>query len=259
MNLPRARTHGLLKTDLAEEVVVYDPERKRAHSLSRIAVAAWKHCDGLTSIANIQRLVAAEVEHPVDEATVLLALHQLRKAHLVGPFSFGSAQGDALSRRAALKRGARLGVAALATPLVVSMAVPAAAAAASAGSGFCAPGCASPPNVCCKSADGSVNICASPTSRCCSAQTDARICGGPLETCCANGTTAVCCSCTGPTGPACQCCPLPDTSTFPSQCCPLDAFCCSSLPSASIKITICCGAQVPVCGHDTSGLPTCNP
>jgi hypothetical protein len=257
MSLPRARRDGLLKADLAEEVIVYDPERKRAHSLSGIAVAVWKHCDGLTSIADLQRLVAKELAHPVDEMTVLIALRELAKAHLLQAFPFGGAEPDAVSRRAALKRAAKLGAGALATPLVVSLGVPAAAAAASIS--FCAPGCQSPPNVCCKSGDGRVNICASPTSRCCSGPSDARICEGPLETCCANGNVAVCCICTGPTGPGCQCCPLPDTATFPSQCCPLDAFCCSSLPSAPVKFTICCGSQVPVCGHDSFGLPTCNP
>lgn len=256
MSLLRARRDGLLKTDLAEEVVVYDPERKRAHSLSRLAVAVWQHCDGLTSIADLQRFVATELGQPVDEMTVLLALRDLHKAHLVEGFTFGGAERDALSRRAALKRAAQFGAGALATPLVASVLVPTAAAAASVS--FCAPGCQSPPNVCCTSGDGTVNICASPTARCCSAQTDARICEGPLETCCANGTTATCCACTGPTGPACQCCPLPDTTTFPSQCCPIGALCCSSLASASVKFTICCGPLL-ACGHDsTTGQPTCN-
>lgn len=69
MGLLRARKDRLVTADLSDEVVVYDPERKRAHSLSRLAAAVWKHCDGLTSTVGMSGLVAEEVGHHVYQPT----------------------------------------------------------------------------------------------------------------------------------------------------------------------------------------------
>jgi hypothetical protein len=55
---------------------------------------------------------------------VRLAFYELRRAHLLEGTAFDGPDRDPLSPRAALKRAAQLGAAALATPLVVSVAVP---------------------------------------------------------------------------------------------------------------------------------------
>lgn len=70
MNRPRARRDDLLTTALEDEVVVYDPDRKQAHSLSRVAMAAWNHCDGATSIDDLRQAVADETGLNVDEEAV---------------------------------------------------------------------------------------------------------------------------------------------------------------------------------------------
>jgi Coenzyme PQQ synthesis protein D (PqqD) len=129
MNLPQARRDDLLATRLDDEVVVYDPERKRAHSLNRLAAAVWNHADGTRTIEELQRLASHEVGVSIDQAAVMLAVRKLQRAHLLME-NIGA--GKPLTRREMLGRAGRYSTAALVTPLVASSLVPAPVAAASA-------------------------------------------------------------------------------------------------------------------------------
>jgi hypothetical protein len=51
--IPCARTEGLVVQTLADEVLVYDLERHKAHCLNHAAALIWKHCDGRTSVAEM--------------------------------------------------------------------------------------------------------------------------------------------------------------------------------------------------------------
>jgi len=128
MNLPRGRRDDLLTTKLDDEVVVYDPETKQAHSLNRLAVSVWNHADGAETVADLQAKVSSDVGVAIDEAAVLSALRKLERANLllekavaVGP----------MTRREILRKGGKLGAAAAVTPLIASALVPMAAAAQS--------------------------------------------------------------------------------------------------------------------------------
>jgi hypothetical protein len=128
MDVPRTRRDDLLTTKLDDEVVVYDPESKQAHSLNRLAVAVWNHADGSKSIDELQQSVSDEIGTPVDQTAVVNAIRKLERAHLlldkvraVGP----------LTRRQMLTKSGKLGAAAIVTPLIASAFVPVAAAAAS--------------------------------------------------------------------------------------------------------------------------------
>jgi Coenzyme PQQ synthesis protein D (PqqD) len=127
MNLPRARREDLLTTELDDEVVIYDPERKRAHCLNQAAVAVWNHCDGVNTIADIQRLVCSDIGIPITEEGVSLALGKLERARL---FVENQAP-DGMTRRHMMARAGQVLGATLAIPIVVSAFVPTAAAAAS--------------------------------------------------------------------------------------------------------------------------------
>lgn len=133
MNLPQARRNDLLTTELEdEEVVVYDPERKQAHSLNRAAVAVWNHCDGQTSIGELQRRASAEIGGPISEAAIWLAIRKLERAHLlVGKM----VQAEPVTRRQLLGKAGRVGTAAMViTPIVLtSNVLPAAAACSTCG------------------------------------------------------------------------------------------------------------------------------
>ena len=132
MNPPQAKTSELLKTDLGEEVIIYDPESNRAHSLNRLAATIWRHCDGRNTIADLRRLASADIGGLIDEPTVWAALNQLEQANLL-EMQLEDGGKKTLGRRELLRKAGQIGTAAVATPIVASVLVPTAAAAASAG------------------------------------------------------------------------------------------------------------------------------
>jgi hypothetical protein len=121
---PTRRTEGLVVERLDGEVLVYDLERHRAHSLEPRAAAIWNACDGLTEPAALARAAAAEAT-PLDEDVVRVVLERLARAHLlVEPIVREARAGG--SRRDLLRRAAALGGLA-----VFTVSVPTAAFAAS--------------------------------------------------------------------------------------------------------------------------------
>jgi hypothetical protein len=122
---PLARQQGLVVQKLADEVLVYDLERHRAHCLDAAAAAIWEQCDGHTSVTDMVRRLQTSIHPAVDEAFVKHGLGQLSKRHLLQQ-RLGRAAG--LSRRQALGRfGA---AAAIGLPVVASILAPTAAEAA---------------------------------------------------------------------------------------------------------------------------------
>jgi hypothetical protein len=170
-----------LSTNLDDEVVVYDPQRKQAHSLNRTAVAVWNHCDGSTSIDELRRLASEEVGHQLDMPGVWLALRKLERAHLLTERINDTSP---MTRREMLGKAGRFGAAAMATPLIASALVPVAAAAAS------------PPGTNC-----------SPTSPFCQCAITYEGAGNPGHAACVNITTPLIGSChssaTCPSGRVC--------------------------------------------------------
>ncbi len=81
--LPSGRRDGIIVRELADEVLIYDLQRDKAHCLNKTAGFVWQHCDGRTQVATVARLLAAETQTSVDESVVLLALHQLAERHLL--------------------------------------------------------------------------------------------------------------------------------------------------------------------------------
>jgi hypothetical protein len=120
--LPAAREEGLIVQELADEVLVYDRERYKAHCLNKTAALVWRHCDGKTSIAQIARLLENELKAPVDEEIVWLAMEQLQKARLLGDGANRVRTQGSISRRKVLKK---IGwAAAVGLPLVTSIVAP---------------------------------------------------------------------------------------------------------------------------------------
>jgi len=199
----------LLTTRLDDEVVVYDPETKQAHSLNSLAVAVWTHADDATTVGDLQRRVSDDIGVPIDEATVVSALRQLQKAHLL--LNKVTASGP-LTRRELLGKGGKLGAVAIVTPMIASALVPMAAAAASACPvpGNCATGLPFP--TCATAPNGTTCYCAQSTEGT-TACVGNWLCGN-VGTCsstsqCPAGSTCVVnsyCTCGTPTGncaPAC--------------------------------------------------------
>lgn len=123
---PRRREDKLLVRELADEVLVYDLARYRAHSLNATAALVWRRCDGRTSVEDLARHVREALGLPDAEAVVGLALRQLRRARLLdGPAPVGAVR---FTRRDVVRK---LGAAAALAPVVMSIVAPSARAAAS--------------------------------------------------------------------------------------------------------------------------------
>lgn len=126
--LPKARKSQLITKELAGEMLVYDLNTNKAHCLNPAAARVWAYCDGTTTVAEMARRLADEMQTPVADEVVWLALEQLRKSNLLEEAYVRPPQIGHLSRRALVKR---LGVAAAVTvPFIRSVTAPTAAQAA---------------------------------------------------------------------------------------------------------------------------------
>ncbi len=117
---PRQRKDGLLVQKVDDELVVYDQERDHAHSLNRTCALVWGHCNGQKTAADITSLLQKELNHPMDEDVVWLALDRLEKAHLLNEPIKRQTSETNISRRKVMMK---LGVAFLA-PLVATIVAP---------------------------------------------------------------------------------------------------------------------------------------
>src|SRR4051812_39735813 len=124
---PRARTEGLVVEALPDETLVYDTDRDVAHCLNVTASMVWRHCDGSNTTKQIARSVSVDLDHPVDETFVWVALDQLGRHHLLTDSSPPSLI-SGMSRREVMK--ALAVSAAVAVPVVASIVAPTPAQAA---------------------------------------------------------------------------------------------------------------------------------
>jgi hypothetical protein len=125
---PRARKEGLIVQTLPDEALVYDQERDLAHCLNQTAALVWNRCDGNSTAKQIARAVSIDLDQPIDERFVWLALDQLGRNHLLidGPPPPPIA---GMNRREVMR--ALAVSAAVAVPMVASIVAPMPAQAAS--------------------------------------------------------------------------------------------------------------------------------
>jgi len=122
--MPRARKDGLVVKGLDDEVLVYDLERDKAHSLNSSAAFIWKKCNGRRTVDEVAQALSKEFKVPADEQTVWLALDQLSKFNLLEAKVTRPAGVPQISRRQMMRIGA---AAAFALPVIVSIVAPTAA------------------------------------------------------------------------------------------------------------------------------------
>jgi len=146
---PRAREKGLLTCEVADELLVYDLDRHKAHCLNSTAALVWRQCDGRTSVPEITRALNSAYGVTLDNDVVWLALEQLERAQLIHIHkAYGRRTRSAkLTRRELIKRagaGAAVGL-----PLVSSIVTPTAVEAATCGGPGVACGPDGPNSTCC--------------------------------------------------------------------------------------------------------------
>jgi hypothetical protein len=120
---PRAQRTGLLVQSVGDQQVVYDQKRQRLHVLNRTTSLVWRHCDGQHTLADLVELVGRELNAPVDESVVVLALEQLAEAHLLEGAAASTYGTESLSRREMLQRAAAVAVGVL-VPSITSCGSP---------------------------------------------------------------------------------------------------------------------------------------
>jgi putative sterol carrier protein len=125
--LPKARQDQLIVKELPDEVLIYDLKRDKAHCLNSTAALVWKRCDGNSSVKEIAASLG-DASKSVDDRIVWLALDQLKKFHLLKEAPAMPAFMTGLNRRELVRR---IGIAAIAAPLILSIAAPVAQAAGS--------------------------------------------------------------------------------------------------------------------------------
>jgi hypothetical protein len=136
--LPRARQDGLVIRELADETLVYDLERHKAHCLNKTAALIWNLCDGQTSVDEMEAILAKQLDQSIDSDVMLYALDRLGKKHLLENAATYAADQRRMSRRDVIRR---VGVAAVALPLITTIVAPTALAAACSAGGKLPDGC----------------------------------------------------------------------------------------------------------------------
>jgi hypothetical protein len=121
--VPKHR-YGIVR-EVADDFIVYDEDTHRAHCLNRTAAQVWRLCDGKRNVAEITRAMEKDLHSPVDEELVWVTLRKLWKSGLLQSQEHAEVF---LARRAVMRK---LGMAALAVPIITSILVPKAEAAVS--------------------------------------------------------------------------------------------------------------------------------
>jgi hypothetical protein len=120
---PRRREQGLTVETLGDELLVFDQDSNRAHSLNATAASVWQACDGTRTPDQLAEWCE------LDPQTVSLALDTLADTNLLAGYDNS---GERVSRRTVIRRmaltGAGVGVA---LPVVRSIVAPSAAMAVS--------------------------------------------------------------------------------------------------------------------------------
>jgi hypothetical protein len=144
---PGRRTDSVVVSEVADETVVYDLTRHKAHCLNPTAAFIWKACDGETTVAEIARRLGEQVGAAVGEDLVWRGLDHLDKARLLeGPIAFPG--GRRMSRRDLLRKSS---LAAGLIPIVASLVVPTPAIAANT--------CTPPNCVASNACRGAIDLC----------------------------------------------------------------------------------------------------
>ncbi len=123
---PLSRKDKLVVRELADEVLVYDLARNKALCLNKVAGAVWKQSDGQTSAAQIAADISRQLGATVEEKAVWTAIDHLGRDHLL---EYCIPPPSGITRRQQLRSLAK--AAAIAGPMIATLAVPNAASAAS--------------------------------------------------------------------------------------------------------------------------------
>lgn len=126
---PKSRQEELVVQELVNEVLIYDLKIDKAFCLNETSAQVWKLCDGTKSTGEIAETISRQLNSPVSEGLIWVALDQLKKENLLANADEIASRYQGMSRREMIRNVAL--TTAVALPLVSSLAAPTAAMAQS--------------------------------------------------------------------------------------------------------------------------------
>jgi hypothetical protein len=120
---------NILFQKIENEVLLYDLNNHKAHSLNQTSALVYGFCDGTNSVVEISELMSKELKTLVSEDLVWLALKQLKRQDLLENAEDLTHQVAGLSRRELLKKGRLPSLVLL--PLIITLVAPTSMMAAS--------------------------------------------------------------------------------------------------------------------------------
>lgn len=130
---PVSRKDDILVQELKGEVLIYDLKINKAFCLNETSAIVWQLCDGNNSVADISRKFSKELNSPVTEDLVWLALDQLKQENLLSNSEEIVPEFNGMSRREVIRK-VGLGTM-VAIPIVSGLIAPTAAQAQTGGGG----------------------------------------------------------------------------------------------------------------------------
>lgn len=129
MNTPKSRDNELVVQELGKEVLIYDLNNHKAYCLNETSAIIWKLCDGKTSVGQMSLLSAGQLNKPISEDMIWLALDDFKQNNLLADNKSVRIEFNGLSRREVIKKAALASMVAL--PIIIGIIAPRAIHAAS--------------------------------------------------------------------------------------------------------------------------------
>lgn len=128
-NNPIARKTDIVEQDLNDDLLVYDLLTHKAYCLNQTSALVYRLCDGNNSVSEISRKLSKQLNQPVTDDFVWLAVDQFKIDGLLSGTEEIEIDFNGLSRRQVIRK---LGFGSMiALPIVFSLVAPTAAAAQS--------------------------------------------------------------------------------------------------------------------------------
>ncbi len=124
---PKARKENLVIQELEGEVLIFDLSTNKAFSLNETSALIWRACDGNNEVSDITALIGKQLNSPVNDDFVWLALDKLKKEDLIENKDEVAIDYNGMSRREVIRKVGLASVVAL--PIVSSLVAPTAASA----------------------------------------------------------------------------------------------------------------------------------
>jgi len=102
--IPICRKDDIVVQELKGEVLIYDLKINKAYCLNETSAIVWQLCDGNNSVADITKKFSKELNSPVTEDFVWLALDQLKQENLLSNSEEIVPEFNGMSRREVIKK-----------------------------------------------------------------------------------------------------------------------------------------------------------